>query len=475
MNKKLLFALIGIATLSLTACGKSDKDPEGDKPSDTGSTEPSTGNQYQDDYTDAQIEEGRAYLEANGKSVCTIADGEEFTQYCTNGQKELVVNHAFRNRKTNSGDIAIMQAGGQPIETAKELTSGDPFPQEEANDIYRDWKLNHCSLDTADSELCNTVKVDEANSWVWRIMVDGEGKISAMYPAGTGSAAPAMPYFSNFSYTTKDNGNSFFVLTDFDGVANDETDTSRGWDEKHQQAWRIADPKTGTDANGLDYRYTTGFNIVEHGGHNNGRYESYWFDDKAELGSNADAIHVVTWAFLGSQKTGDSRWTLKKADKVREVPDYSGSELKDNTEEVYHLARIPYAVELTNYLIPGQFDDVRFKYEAVKVNGQNTGEWKLYETFEYDPYGVYKKFKAYADYLVGIYENGDGWTTSTADSLYEAIPSIQASVERAIFGLNSDAVRADETLKAAATASVETYLDTYKLTLTSLAAELRSM
>lgn len=464
MNKKFLVVLAGLTALSLSSCNKKDSTSPNSttsKPSNSISSS-STSSVNQE-----QLDEGKAYLETSKKSVCKVDTlFNEFTQYCTDGEMNITINHAQRNKKNNFGDISIMQynqinhiALADPISHYPGET--DNFPQEESNSVYRDWKLNHCSLDGADTTLCNSVNVDEGNGWVWRIMVDGEGKISAMYPAGTNYASPAEPYFSDFTYNAKSNNNMFFSYTrDFD-TPNDGLDTDRGFDEKHLLTWAIANPKAGNDENGVPYRYSTGFNILEHADHSMGRHQTYWFEDASEK-------DVMSWAFLGANPNGDVAWGLKKHTKRRTVYNVNDN-FVDNEETVYSLVDVAYSIEMDQLYIPGQFDDVRIKYQE---NQGVAGEYTLTETFEYDPYNVYLKFKKYADYLAECYLAADGQTDSTADILFESLDFMAEDTLNKIYILNSNEYRASEDKMLVGTQIAEETLDAYKATLIALANSL---
>ncbi len=462
MNKKFLVVLAGLTALSLSACTKGKDDG-----SSTNSTKPPVSNSSSSSqsnlFTEEELAQGKAYLETNGESVCKVADGTEFTQYCTGGEEiKFEINHVLRNVKTNAGDIAIMQYDSAAyINQAIALNASDTFPTNEVNEVYRDWKLNHCAIDGSFEECTQNIHVDDANAWNWRIMVGTDGKIDAIYPAGTNHATPAEPYFSNVEYTSLENNNMYFSLSRDFGMTStgDSTFNEQGLDTYHMQTWAIADP--GTD------RYSSGFNILEHSDHASGRFQNYWFQGANEGGD------LLTWDFMGPVTSGDISWGFAHHTQVSEVQN-SDASLIDNTEEVYSLMKVPYSVELTDFFIPGQFDSVRFTYERTGGTiGGTYNEYKLIETFKYDPYGIYLKFKAYEDYLADLYFEADGETSFDADLYYNDLATNQARVLNLLYGLNSDSVRASDQKILETTELVTSALETYKQNLINLANQLR--
>ena len=463
MNKKFLVVLAGLTALSLSACDKGNDNTSSSNSSPISNSSSSSSSQSSS-FTEEELAQGRAYLEENGKSVCKVEDtGAGFTQYCTNGEEiSFTINHVLRNVKANLGDVSIMQYDSASyISEAIPVSSSDTFPSNEVETVYRDWKLNHCAVDGSGEECSQDIHVDDANAWNWRIMVGTDGKIEAIYPAGASHSSPAEPYFSNYEYTSLNNDNMYFSLSRDFGMEStgDTTFDERGLDTYHLQTWAIADP--GED------RYSTGFNILEHSDHSNGRFPSYWFQGANEGGD------LLTWAFMGPVNTVDTSWGFTHHTQVREVQG-SDASLVDNTEEVYSLMKVPYAVELTKFFIPGQFDSVRFTYERTGGTiGEIHNEYRLTETFEYDPYGIYLKFKAYADYLVDLYDAADGQTSVDADIYYSNLTQLETNALNLMYGLNSDAVRASDQRVLEVTEQVQTSLELYKSNIINLANELR--
>ncbi len=480
MNKKLLIVLAGIATLSLSSCGgkkdetsASSSSNKNTSSSSTASSSSSSSVAELDRYTEQEIAEGKAYLEGEGnnKSFCKIGEGTGWTQYCTEGEKEYVIKHANYNTANNVGDITIIQhTGTSPKIKAPTAIPGkvDTFPEEENKDFYQDFQLNHCYLSTyANTDLCRNKYIDEGNHWNFRIMVGTDGKIAAMYPGGVGYANPVEPYFSNYEYDVSKNDDMYLIYTrDFQGIQLAD-DNEHGLNEKHSQAWTLAEP-------GVGQLTTTGFNILEHPAHNGGRYDSYKFVGGGET-------DLITWAFVGSIKDGDN----DSVDYSRNLTHFdqilTADGIAPNPEEVWALKTVGdekyvgWAFEFANFYIPGQFDDVRFQYERTTdlLGIAQDTEVKLTEIFEYDPWSVYTKFKKYADYLRDLYDNAGGQTSGEADNLYDSLPNLEKAIEDAIYGLNCAKIREGEVLdQLDATSFAESKLEEYKYTLKDLKSQL---
>lgn len=479
MNKKLLVVLAGIATLALSSCGGNKEDAKSSSSSKNSSSS-SSSIITPSIYTEEEIAQGKAYLDIEGdgnvRSICKVGEGEGWTQYCTEGPKTYAINHVNYNTANNVGDITIIQHNTTDtnIKPPAAVKDADTFPAEENKSFFQDFKLNACGLASwRNTDLCKdqNLFIDEGNHWNYRIMVDTEGKIAAMYPGGVGYANPVDPYFSDFDYTKENNDNMYTIYTrDFSGVtlAADKNDAEltamNGMNEKHSQAWRIADSATNKET-------STGFNILEHPDHKDGRHDNYKFVGGSEM-------DVMTWAFLGSIKDGDGdsidySTALTHFDKVLDSAAPGGT--KDNPEEVWALKKVTWAIEFAKFYIPGQFDDVRFSYtRPIKDNFPQYTDLVLTESFEYDPLTVYKKFKAYADYLVEKYDANPGQTSNEADEIYYSLPEYEEAIETAIYGLNCDRIRNSTEAKDQidATAMVETQLETYKYALKRLATQL---
>lgn len=405
MNKKIILSLAAILALGLSSCNGGKEDSSSSTTSSSSSTTTSSSSTFE--ITDEELEAAKTWLETN-PSVCSL-NGGYFNEYCTEGEKEIIIPKAGYNVKNNLGDVTIMDGTSSLIGLAEDI---DGAEYNDENDVgFRDWKLNACTVNPALS-ICSSVankKYDEANTWSWRLMVDAEGKIIAMYPGGN-TTNGLEPYFSNYEYSKTNNDNMFVEVAESDRYV--PTTGTKPDTANHANAWAIADG---------------GFNIVEHADHRNGRYEEYWFVANEE-------VSLVSWAFLGVANVGT---LVHSVEHLSEKGNTASSKVEN---DVWYLSTVPYGISIVNLFVPGQFDDVKITFEEERDADQvPTGNYVIKETFSYDPWSVYQKIKAYKDYLVDVYDNLE---TSSADidDAFDAIDN-EIDTEEAIYALNSTPVR----------------------------------
>lgn len=406
MKKNLMVVLAAVLALGISSCNDGGQT---DSSSSTGgnTNQPSSSSVAPAvEFTEEELEAARTYLETN-KSVCALSG--DYNEFCTDGEMKLVIPKATYNQTNNLGDVGIFDGTGT-IKEAEKIGETGTFDEED-NIVFRDWKLNACTL-TPKSDLCTTSvegkKYDEANIWNYRIIVDSEGKIAGMYTGGRSTINPE-PYFSKFEYNKKNNDDMF--------IETKQADRFEGGGDTNNQAfvWQVLDG---------------GFNIVEHGNHASGRHVEYAFPSSSE-------VDLVTWAFLGAESPIGVLTESKEH--LSEVGNLFSEPVTRN-ESLWYLKNGQYYLSLAKNYIPGQFDDVRISFEEEKdENGVGTGNYVIKETFQYDPWTIFNRMKAYKEYL---YEqiNADSEATDAAWELYDAIAN-ETEVEEAILALNTEEIR----------------------------------
>lgn len=440
MNKNLMVALAAVLSLGISSCKDNTNTSASSSSKVDSSTPISSSSSSQQEFTEEELAEAKEYLKEN-RSACSL-NGGLHNEYCTEGEKTLVIPKAGKNRKNHLGDISIMDGTSAQVAPA-EAINGSEF-NEENDPVFRDWKLNACTV-TPTLSICSNVKnkkYDDSNVWNYRMMVDETGKIVALY-AGGQISLPTEPYFSNFAYDKNNNDNMFVVVK-----ADDRYTKIPGDEEgvKHAYAWQIPD---------------NGFNILEHPDHRNGRYADYLFTDSSE-------VDLITWAFMGAGND-TTIGTFKKS--TEHFTAIGSTDDPVANDPIYYYKNSVWATSLGKLFIPGQFDDVKIQQEEEKDElGVATGNYVITETFHYDPWTTYQKFKAYKDYLEEIY-NGEA-ADATLDAKWQAIDN-ETEVEEAIYNLNTKQVReGSEELIAQYTTAAVRQLQKYKISIIEFRYEL---